>query len=129
MGFNRYDRSTSNRPQFFFDDRWTPDNPTNDWFRAEPSNAFAYNSDFMIFKGGYVRVRQIQLGYTLSRNTMEKLKIQNLRFYVSLDDYFTFSNYPGMDPSAGTGRGNSAGIDRGLYPVPRKVIFGLSFGF
>lgn len=129
MGFNRYDRSTSNRPQFFFDDRWTPENQTNDWFRAEPSNAFAYNGDFMIFKGGYVRVRQIQLGYTLPRKTMDKLKIQNLRFYVSLDDYFTFTNYPGMDPSAGAGSGNSAGIDRGLYPVPRKVIFGLSFGF
>ncbi len=129
MGFNRYDRSTSNRPQFFFDDRWTPDNPTNEWFRADPSNPFAYNSDFMIFKGDYIRIRQIQLGYTLPRKVLDKMKFQNLRVYVSFDDFFTFTNYPGMDPAAGTGRGNSPGVDRGLYPTPRRLIFGLSLGF
>jgi len=58
-----------------------------------------------------------------------KDKIQNLRVYVSLDDYFTFTNYPGMDPEAGSGNDNSQGIDRGLYPIPRKILFGLSLSF
>jgi hypothetical protein len=60
---------------------------------------------------------------------MMKNKIQQLRLYVSLDDYFTFTNYPGMDPEAGTGNDNGQGIDRGLYPVPRRLIFGLTFAF
>jgi hypothetical protein len=83
----------------------------------------------MVYKGSYVRIRQIQLGYTLPRKTMDKLQIENLRFYVSLDDYFTFTNYPGMDPEAGSADDNSQGIDRGMYPTPRKIMFGLSFGF
>jgi hypothetical protein len=128
MGFNRYDRSTSNRPQFFYDDRWTPENQTNDWFRADNSSPYIYNSDLMVFNGSYVRIKQIQLGYTLPRKTMDKMKIDNLRFYISMDDYFTFTTYPGMDPDAGS-QGNTIGIDKGLYPAPRKLIFGLSFGF
>lgn len=128
MGFNRYDRSTSNRPQFFFDDRWTPENKTNDWFAANNTSSYIYNSDLMVFNGSYIRIKQLQLGYTLPRKTMDRMKIDNLRFYVSMDDYFTFTTYPGMDPDAGS-NGNGAGIDRGLYPASRKLIFGLSFGF
>jgi TonB-linked SusC/RagA family outer membrane protein len=128
MGFNRYDRSTSNRPQFFYDDRWTPENKTNDWFRPDNSSPYIYNSDLMVFNGSYIRIKQIQLGYTLPRKTMDKMKIYNLRFYISMDDYFTFTTYPGMDPDAGS-QGNTIGIDKGLYPAARKLIFGLSFGF
>lgn len=129
LGWNRYDRSTSNRPQFFFDDRWTGEGSTNDFPRADQSSSYVYNSDLMVFKGSYVKIKQIQLGYTLPKSTLNKLKIENLRLYVSLDDYFTFSNYPGMDPEAGSSNNNSQGIDRGMYPTPRKVLFGLSFAF
>jgi TonB-linked SusC/RagA family outer membrane protein len=133
LGWNRYDRSTSNRPQFFYDDRWTGEGSTNDFPRAQQSSPYVYNSDLMVFKGSFVRIRQIQLGYTIPRSVM-KNKIDNLRVFVSLDDYFTFTNYPGMDPEAGPtrddrDRDNSLGIDRGMYPTPRKIIFGLSLGF
>ncbi|MCX6234434.1 MAG: TonB-dependent receptor [Bacteroidetes bacterium] len=129
LGWNRYDRSTSNRPQFFFDDRWTGEGSTNERPRADQSNPFIYNSDLMVYKGSYVRIKQIQLGYTLPGKVMDKMKIQNLRFYVSLDDFFTFTNYPGMDPEAGSPDDNSQGIDRGLYPTPRTFLFGLSCSF
>ena len=128
LGWNRYDRATYNKPQFFFDDRWTGEGSTNEFPRAEQTSSYVYNSDLMVFKGSYVRVRQIQLGYTVPRSFM-KDKVQNLRLYVSLDDYFTFSNYPGMDPAAGTGNDQGQGIDRGYYPTPRKIYFGLSFSF
>lgn len=128
MGWNRYDRSTSNRPQFFFDDRWTGEGSTNERPRAEQSSPYIYNSDLMVFKGSYVKIRQIQLGYTVPKKLF-KDNINRLRLYVSLDDYFTFTNYPGMDPVAGSGNDNSLGIDRGYYPTPRKVLFGLSFSF
>lgn len=128
LGWNRYDRSTSNRPQFFFDERWTGEGSTNERPRANQESSYIYNSDLMVFKGSYVRIRQIQLGYTFN-NSLFKDKIDRLRLYVSFDDYFTFTNYPGMDPAAGTGRDNGQGIDRGYYPTPRKVYFGLSFSF
>ena len=50
-------------------------------------------------------------------------------FYVSLDNFFTFTKYKGMDPEAGTPRVNSLGIDRGVYPIPRKVLGGVTFSF
>ena len=128
LGWNRYDRSTANRPQFWFDERWTGEGSTNERPRAEQSSTYIYNSDLNVYKGGFVRIRQIQLGYTIPKKAM-KNKVQNLRVYVSFDDYFTFTNYPGMDPEAGSGDDNSQGIDRGLYPIPRKILFGLSFAF
>ncbi|HQQ12572.1 MAG TPA: SusC/RagA family TonB-linked outer membrane protein, partial [Bacteroidales bacterium] len=125
MGWNRYDRSTSNRPQFFFDERWTGEGSTNERPRADQSSPYIYNSDLMIFKGSYVRVRQIQIGYTLPGKITNNT-LQNLRVSLSLDDYFTFTKYPGMDPAASTADDSGLGIDRGYYPSPRKIMLGLS---
>ena len=127
LGWSRQDRATSNRPQFFFDERWTGEGSTNERPRADQGNPFIYNSDLMVYKGSYVRIRQIMLGYTLPKPII-KNNVKTLRLSVSLDDFFTFTSYPGMDPSAGTGRDNSVGIDRGMYPTPRKIMFGLTLG-
>lgn len=127
LGWNRQDRATSNRPQFFFDERWTGEGSTNERPRADQGNPYFYNSDLMVYDGSYVRIRQIMLGYTMPASVLKNVA-KILRFSVSLDDFFTFTNYPGMDPAAGTSKDNSVGIDRGMYPTPRKVMFGLSIG-
>ncbi|PIB36211.1 SusC/RagA family TonB-linked outer membrane protein [Reichenbachiella sp. 5M10] len=129
MGFNRTDRPTANKPAFFYDDMWTGEGSTNSWFRPNTSDNIAYSSDMMVFDGSYVRIRQMQLGYTLPNSVSEKIKVNNVRFYVSMDNFFTFTKYPGMDPEAGSGNDNSQGVDRGYYPVPRTVIGGLTFSF
>lgn len=129
MGFNRVDRTTGNKPAFFYNDRWTGAGSTNSWFAPTTSNVYVYNSDLMLFNGSYARIRQLQLGYTLPGQWASRIKIRNARVYVSLDDYFTFSKYPGMDPEAGSSNVNSLGIDRGVYPIPRKAMVGLSFSF
>ncbi|MGV3530542.1 MAG: SusC/RagA family TonB-linked outer membrane protein, partial [Flavisolibacter sp.] len=129
MGFNRTDRPTANRPEFFYLNRWTGEGSTNTWFAANTSNQFIYNSDLMIFDGSYFRIRQLQLGYTLPSSLAQKAHLKNTRVYVSLDDYFTFTKYPGLDPEGGSGGGNSIGIDRGVYPLSRKVMVGLSLNF
>lgn len=126
MGWNRTDRGTSNRPEFFYTDRWTGDGSTNDWFRADLTNNFNYNSDKVIFSGSYMRIKQIQLGYTMTKEMASKLHMAGARVFVSLDDYFTFTKYPGMDPEAGSPDNNSQGIDRGMYPTPRKFMMGVS---
>ncbi|MEM9983944.1 MAG: SusC/RagA family TonB-linked outer membrane protein, partial [Bacteroidota bacterium] len=123
MGYNRTDRATSNKPDFYFNDRWTPENQTNDWFRANGDNAFAYNSDFMVMDGSYLRVKQVQLGYDIPPRVASFLKGGTV--YLSLEDILTFTNYQGLDPEAGSSNDNSLGIDRGVYPVPRRIIFGL----
>lgn len=127
MGFNRADRGTSNRPEFFFNNRWTGDGSTNSWFGAT-TDGNNLNSDKMIFDGSFARIRQLQLGYSIPQQILDKAKVRVARIYVSLDDFFTFTKYPGVDPEV-SNNGNSIGVDRGGYPIPRKMTFGLSFSF
>ena len=55
--------------------------------------------------------------------------IENLRAYVSLDDFFTFTSYPGLDPEIASRSGNNVGLDAGAYPTMRKMTFGLNVTF
>lgn len=126
MGFNRTDRPTANKPSFFYNNRWTGPGSTNTWFAANTNSPFIYNGDMMVFDGSYFRIRQLQLGYTLPASISERARLRTARIYVSLDDYFTFTRYPGLDPEGGSGGSNSLGIDRGVYPMPKKVIVGLN---
>ena len=129
MGFNRTDRPTANKPAFFYDQRWTGNGSTNSWFAPNTNSIYVYNSDRMVFKGSYARIRQLQLGYTLPETVAGKAKLHNVRVYVSLDDFFTFTGYKGLDPEAGSNDNNSLGIDRGVYPIPRKAMVGLTLSF
>ena len=83
----------------------------------------------MLFNGSFMKIKQIQLGYSLPALVTNKLHIGHTRIYASLDDFFTFTNYPGMDPEASSSDNNSIGIDRGFFPISKKVLFGLSLNF
>jgi len=128
MGFNRLDRATANKPEFFFKNRWTGEGSTNTWFRADASNPYIYNSDLMVFDASFMKIRQLQLGYTIPGNIINRIKSKGARIYVSLDDFFTFTKYPGVDPEV-SNNGNSPGVDRGGYHIPRKAMVGLSVTF
>ncbi len=129
LGFTRIDRVTANRPKFFYEDRWIGENSTNEWFKANTSSPFIYNSDLMVFDASFARVKQIQLGYTIPKPTMESIGFTNARIYLSLDDFFTITGYKGVDPEAGSGNDRSQGIDRGLFPLSRKILGGVSITF
>jgi TonB-linked SusC/RagA family outer membrane protein len=128
MGYFRTDRGTANKPEFFYTERWTPENNTNDWFRPSTSGT-AYTSDYMITKGDFAKIRQLQLGYSLPSSVLEKVKVKNLRLYVSLDNFFVFTKYKGFDPEVGYSGINQIGVDRGTYPVSRRVVGGLTLTF
>lgn len=129
LGWNRVDRGTSNRPAFFYEDRWTGEGSTNSWFRADTENPYAYNSDMMVFDGSYIRVKQIQLGYSFNPELISNIGIRKAKIYLTLNNYFTFTNYPGVDPVAGSGNVQSLGIDRGVYPIPKSIMTGLQISF
>lgn len=129
MGFNRVDRPTGNRPEFFYKDRWTGEGSTNKWFAPNTGSEFVYNSDMMLANGSYTRIRMLQLGYTFPQQLLKRIHFRNARIYGSLDNFFTFTKYKGMDPEAGSNDNNSLGIDRGVYPIPRSAVVGLSFSF
>jgi len=89
-----------------------------------------WSSDATIFKGDYFKIKQIQLGYTLPRKWTQKILLQSLRAYVSLDDWFLFTEYPGFDPEAATTGGSTGrGLDKGTYPNSKKLMFGVNVSF
>lgn len=128
MGMIRTDRPTANKLAIFYTDRWTPTN-TNASRPAATVSSEYWNSDQMIFDGSYMKIKQIQLGYTLPTSVSNLLHIGPTKAYVSLEDFFTFTSYPGMDPEASSTDNNSIGIDRGYFPISKKIVFGLSLNF
>ncbi len=126
MLWNRTDRPYSNKPAFLFDGRWTGAGSNASFPKADVSSDDLYRSDLMVGDGSYMRIKQIQFGYTLPSEVIKKIQLDRLRFYVSIEDYFTFTKYEGLDPEAGSSNNQSQGIDRGVYPIPGKIIVGLS---
>ncbi len=89
-----------------------------------------FSSSACVFDGSYFKIKQIQLGYTLPQQITKKALISDLRFFVSLDDYFTFTKYPGADPeTASLNNSTSRGVDSGSYPTTKKVVFGVNLTF
>lgn len=129
MGWFRSDRPFSNKPKFMYDNRWTPTNTNASRPAADNTSDYVYRSDLMVSDGSYMRIKQIQLGYTLPKSTTQKAGIDRARVFVSLDDFFTFTDYEGLDPEAGSSTNTRQGVDRGIYPISGKVIFGLSVNF
>ena len=89
-----------------------------------------FSSSANVFSGSYFKFKQIQLGYTIPQNITKKFLVSNLRLSVSLDDYFTITNYPGADPETSSfDNGASRGWDNGNYPTSKKIVFGLNLTF
>jgi len=128
---NRPDYAAANRmKEILFDNRWTPDNKAGTVPRAGAADMDKYAcSSAMIYNGSYFKIKQIQLGYTLPLQLINKLALSHVRIYASLDDYFTFSKYPGFDPEASANATTGMGIDKGGYPTSKKFAFGLNIEF
>jgi hypothetical protein len=69
------------------------------------------------------------LGYTFPKQWTKKIMIDNLRVYASLDNFFLFTKYPGLDPEVSSTTTSGMGVDYGNYPTTKKVVFGLSVTF
>lgn len=125
---NRADYPT-NRLTEFTDDRWTEQNKQGSKPRAGATDYDKYlMSDAVVYDGSYFKIKQIQLGYTLPKQWTKKIAIDNVRIYGSLEDYFCFTKYPGFDPET-TGTGNAMGLDKGVFPTSKKLVFGASVSF
>jgi hypothetical protein len=93
-------------------------------------NVDFWSSSANLFKGDYFKIKQIQLGYTLPKNISQKILLSSLSIYVSMDDWFTFTKYPGFDPeTVSTGANNGMGLDKGSYPNAKKLLIGVNIMF
>jgi hypothetical protein len=126
-----YERTLSdaNRLNYVLD-RWTGEGTSNSVPRvttgATANNVF---SDYFVEDASYLRIQNIQLGYTLNPEVSEMVKITKLRLYAGVNNLYTFTKYKGFDPGASNGNPIGGGIDYGFYPVPRTFLLGLNINF
>ncbi len=109
--------------------RWTGEGTSTDFPRlinGDPNKNFSNPSNFFLTSGDYFRIKTLQVGYTIGKNLVQKVGIQQLRVYLSSNNLATFTKYNGFDPEIG---GSSMGIDRGVYPQARSFMAGLNVTF
>ena len=91
-------------------------------------------SDAYIENGAFLRIQNIQLGYTLPNVVTDRLGIGSLRAYISVQNLHTFTDYSGYDPEVGSANFGgrdilTTGTDYGRYPVPRILTTGINLKF
>ena len=120
---------TTNRLLYLTEDRWTPTHTNGTMPAANASNmALFLISSGVVSDASYLKIKQIQLGYSFPKKLLSKIKIDNLRLYASMDDWFTFTKYQGFDPEI-IGQGANMGVDKGNYPTSKKLVFGVNITF
>ncbi|MBZ4042967.1 SusC/RagA family TonB-linked outer membrane protein [Flavobacterium hibisci] len=111
-------------------DRWTGEGTSNSTPRVTTgATANSIFSDYYVEDASYLRIQNVQLGYTLDPKLTQKAGITKLRLYVGANNIYTFTKYKGFDPGASTGDPIAGGIDYGFYPIPRTYQLGLNLNF
>ena len=115
---------------------WTPNNTNTSDTRIGVSSGdqglvdnARYSTDRWLEDGSYLRLRNIQLGYSLDTDILEKVGLTELRIYASGQNLFTITNYSGLDPDV---QGNGIlerGLDNGNWPSSRIFSLGLNVEF
>ncbi len=128
QGLRRLDISNSNWQTIALS-RWTGEGTSNSYPRLTSNDTngnFTKMSDFYLEKGDYLRLKVVQLGYSLPSNLYKKIGASKLRFYLSSENLLTLTKYSGYDPEIG---GGVFGIDKGVYPQARSFMLGVQLQF
>ncbi|WP_052444452.1 TonB-dependent receptor [Flammeovirga sp. OC4] len=112
---------------------WTPENGSNTMPRFthdDTNNNYLWMNDMVhIEDASYLRLKNVQVGYTLPSHIAKKIGTQRLRVYVSGNNLLTFTEYSGLDPEMGHGGAMGSGFDMGSYPQARSYLVGLNVTF
>lgn len=81
-------------------------------------------SSYFVEDGSFLRLQQLQLGYRIPANLLNKISVQSLRLYAMATNLFTITKYSGLDPQISTGD-RAFGVDLGVWPTPQRFLFGI----
>lgn len=119
-------------------DYWTPVNPDAEYPRlaspgsASNANNYGKGSDLYLFDASYIRLKNVQIGYSLPEKLLNKIGAQKLRVYVTARNLFTLSNIPFIDPESTEFNGNmdNDGANSGRnYPTLQYYGIGVDLNF
>lgn len=108
-------------------DRWTGPGTSDEVPRvttaATANNVF---SDYNVEDGSYLRIQRVQLGYRIPEAKSKKIGMEEIRFFIAINNLATLTKYMGFDPAASSGAPIGSGFDSGFYPASRVYTFGFS---
>jgi TonB-dependent starch-binding outer membrane protein SusC len=117
-------------------DSWSPENPNATAPIQENEGSFSTNAvpnSYYVEDGSYLRMRNLQVGYSVPSDILQRVGVSDLRLYVQGNNLFTLTGYSGIDPEVGYFTGSAAGggstnfgIDEGQYPTFRQFLFGIN---
>ena len=119
-------------------DSWTPNNKDAKVAILEEDQTLSNNqvpNSYFVEDGSYLKLKNLQVGYSLPTSLLERVGVTNLRIYAQATNLFTATNYSGVDPEVGfypgTGGGGSTnfGIDEGSYPSNRQFLLGINISY
>ena len=113
-----------NAPKYLIEDAWTPENPNARWPRLSTiSNGNnAWQSSWWIINGEYLRLKNLNIGYTLPANILQKTPISRINIYLAGTNVITFSHFPYLDPE-------SPSVSSGYYPQQKTYSIGANITF
>jgi len=114
--------NNSNSSYEYYDNRWTPDHQDSKYPRAysAPTNNNGQTSDFWFVSSSYLRLKTASLGYTLPAGLSSKLRMKNLRIYVTGQNIVTFGKLKFTDPETTGEQG---------YPIQKTILAGFNITF
>jgi len=123
--------------QRYFDERWTGEGTSNTQPRASWTSKSnnARSSSRFLEDGSYVRLKNLQLGYSIPEKMLKKIGLSQTRIYASGTNLLTLTKYSGLDPemtvsdNSKTEGDRAAGIDWGTYPSAMTIMLGLDITF
>jgi TonB-linked SusC/RagA family outer membrane protein len=112
-------------------DRWQGTGTSNTVPRAVAGASINTDNftDFAVEDASFVRLQNIQVGYTIQEDGLKGSGISKLRIYLTGNNLFTITDYTGYDPSASNGSPIGAGVDKGFYPVASSYLIGVNLNF
>jgi TonB-linked SusC/RagA family outer membrane protein len=130
--FSSDDGTCPNILQEVADNAWTPQNPGAEYSRLSMKdlNHNMRASDKWVKNGDFLRISNIQVGYTLPKNIAKKVYLESARVSLSVSNVACISGYNKYgDPEVGQGSVLVTGLDTGRYPMPRTYTLGLNVTF
>jgi len=124
-----------NMSEDYFLNYWTPENQSTKYTRLVAYDESGNNrvSDNFVEDGSFARLKNLQIGYTFTESSANKVFMDKLRVYVSAQNLFTITKYSGLDPEIGSITGDdgfsASGVDIGNYPTSRFFNVGINLGF
>jgi hypothetical protein len=134
MNILRYDTEGGtgfyNAPKGFLEKSWNGEGSTDRYHKISQNQGLNNSvSDYFVEDGSYLRVKNVQLGYNISKKLLPNMGLTNFRLFVGAQNLVTITGYTGLDPEMGSADPKLTGIDQGYYPQARTFMFGVNLKF